>query len=76
MKNFKQRLGNALIRWGMRLSPTPPVSKTEIKQALQQSTSGVVEANDVPYWKEHQTGNVIVAEPAIMKEFRRNHDKL
>lgn len=72
---IKQRIGNKLIVWGLRLSPAPTVSKTDIKKAIGESTSAVVEANEVPRWHEHQRGNVIIAEPDIMKEFRRQkHD--
>lgn len=72
---LKRALGNRLIRWGLQLSPVPPVSKTDIKEALGESTSGVIEAaTEAERWKPEQHGNVIIAEPDIMKEFRRNRE--
>jgi hypothetical protein len=74
---LKTRLGNRLIRLGMKWSPQPTVSKTEIKQALGESTSAVVEAHlEAPRWTPEQHGNVIIAEPDIMKEFRRNREHM
>lgn len=74
---LKTRFGNKLIRWGLRLSPTPPVSTTDIKEALGESTSAVVEAHlEAPRWTPEQHGNVIIAEPDIMKEFRRNREHM
>lgn len=72
--SLKQRLGNKLIRLGLRWAPQPDVSKTVIKQALQEPTSGVVEAPiEAEQWKPVQHGNVIIVEPDVMKQFKRDH---
>lgn len=73
-KTMRQKIGNKLIYLGMKWSPQAPISKTEVKQALGESTSAVVEAPmEAERWKPIQHGNVIIAEPDIMKEFRRNN---
>jgi len=78
-KTLRKRLGVWMIAKGIRLAgqQQTEVSKTDIKKAIGKPTSAVVEAPlEAKRWKEVQHGNVIVAEPDIMKQFRREREQM
>jgi hypothetical protein len=73
---LRRRIGKNLIRLGMWVhGPFDKVVLTDdrpLKEALDLPLDAVVEAEDTPMqWSEHQTGNVIVAEPDLITLHRR-----
>jgi hypothetical protein len=75
MGRLKQRIGKRLIRIGIGLHGSEPDQKvitTEVKQTLGQPLDASVEVEEAPQqWQPEQSGNVIIAEPELMHQYRR-----
>lgn len=73
---LRRRIGKNLINLGMWVhGPFEEIKLTDdrpLKEALGEPLDAVIEAADTPaQWSEHQTGNVIVAEPELITLHRR-----
>lgn len=75
---LRQTLGRKLISAGVavygRLDEVEPggQAKPTTKPPTHPAHSAVVEASDKPVqWEPHQTGNIVVAEPLMITEYRR-----
>jgi hypothetical protein len=77
MGRLKQRIGKRLIRIGIGLHGGEPEAEktaysTEVKQVLGQPLDASVEVEEAPQqWQPEQSGNVIIAEPELMHQYRR-----
>jgi hypothetical protein len=76
--SLKQTIGKKLIDIGIAWAglPIEEEPRKHIDRINQVPHSAVVEAEEVRQdWEPVQHGNVIIAEPAVMREFRRHkHD--
>lgn len=74
MKNIRELIRDWLLQ-DLQQGQTVTTTRERIVKTKPQGT--VIEADDVAErWKPKQHGNVIIAEPDIMKEFRRNHGQM
>lgn len=72
-RNLRSRFGRFLISEGIKLAGEPE-RKTEVKKALGSSLDAVVEASDDDdQWQPQQHGNVVIAEPEIVRYARKHN---
>lgn len=75
---IRQKLAQKLINTGVKLQGETPVIEPSITKSTPPKRTGgaVVEAVDDPVrWTPNQQGNVVIVEPDIVTQFRReSHD--
>lgn len=78
LKTIRQTIGRKLVSLGIKWAGIPVIEDQQKAVAKIQGVphSAVVEAEPVRQdWEPVQSGNVIIAEPDIMRDFRRQkHD--
>lgn len=72
-RKLRARFGRYLIAKGIKLAGEPE-RKTEVKKALGKPLDAVVEAtNEDEQWQPKQQGNVVIAEPEIVRYARKHN---